>query len=260
MIRKPLHIVKVGGKVVEKPESLHYFLQRFSSIPGLKILVHGGGVLATELAEKMGIEVKMHEGRRITDSQSLQIAVMVYAGWINKNIVSKLQSLQVNALGLTGADLNVIQSVKRPVKTIDYGWVADIEKVDAKILQGLLVQEIVPVFAAITHNREGQLLNTNADTIASALAVALSAVFETTLWYCFEKKGVLMDASQDDSFIQILEEKEFIHLKEQKIIHSGMIPKLENSFDALRKGVDKVYILHENALASDPVEGTLLKL
>lgn len=255
-----LHIVKAGGRVVEHLESMRLFLKRFATLPSPKILVHGGGILATQLSEKLGISVQMIDGRRVTDSESLKVAVMVYAGWINKNIVSNLQNLGCMALGLTGADLNLIESVKRKAENIDYGWVGDIQRVNVPMLSTLLNQSITPVFSAITHDASGQLLNTNADGIASHLAIALSEKYETVLWYCFEKKGVMLDVEDENSLINTLDVESFKNLKDKKVIHSGMIPKLSNSFEALSKGVGSVVILHENELGKENYTGTKLVL
>lgn len=253
-----LSIIKVGGKIVEEEASLYNLLTEFAKIDGYKILVHGGGRSATKLAEQLGIESKMVDGRRITDAETLKIVTMVYAGLVNKNIVAKLQSLNINALGLTGADLNLIRSVKRPVKDIDYGFVGDVESVNAEILGQIIKQQkIVPVLAPLTHDQKGNLLNTNADTIASETAIALSQLFEVSLVYCFEKKGVLMDENDDDSVIPQLNKEQFKELIQQKIIQGGMIPKLENSFKAIEKGVKEIIITQASDIAKR--EGTVIQ-
>ncbi|HWD88393.1 MAG TPA: acetylglutamate kinase [Mucilaginibacter sp.] len=244
MSRQQLHIVKIGGNVIDNSESLHHFLKDFTDLEGNKILVHGGGKVATQLQEELGIEPKLVDGRRITDIDTLRVVTMVYGGLINKNIVAQLQKFGTNAIGLTGADGNFIRTQKRPVKAIDYGYVGDIDEksIDPENISRLLKAGFTPVFCAITHNGEGQLLNTNADTIASALAVALSPVYETTLIYCFEKKGVLHDINDEESVIREIDPKKYEQLKEQQIIHSGMLPKLDNAFTAINCGVKAVVI------------------
>jgi len=245
-----LNIIKIGGNVIDNPEQLVTFLEKFSALPGRKILVHGGGKIATRIANDMGIEAKMVEGRRITDAAMLDVVTMVYAGLTNKNIVASLQKYNCNAIGLCGADANVIKAVKRPVKEIDYGFVGDIlaDSIDSLAIKKLLEAEFTPVFSAITHNGSGQLLNTNADTIASSLAVALSKLYEVSLIYCFDKNGVLLDVNNENSVIETIRAGEFERLKESKTIHDGMIPKLFNAFDAISKGVSNVYIGNANNL------------
>jgi acetylglutamate kinase len=239
-----LYIIKIGGNVIDSSEKLQEFLKDFVALPGYKILVHGGGKAATKLADEMGIEAKIVEGRRITDLETLRLVTMVYAGLINKNIVAQLQFRNCNAIGMTGADGNAIRAKKRPVKEIDYGFVGDIDEssVSEQVIKTLLEDGLVPVFSAITHDGEGQLLNTNADTIASALAVALSGLYETSLVYCFEKKGVLRDVDDDFSLISEIKSSEYESLKDQGIIAGGMIPKLHNAFEAIKNGVKDVYI------------------
>jgi acetylglutamate kinase len=239
-----LYIIKIGGNVIDNSEKLHEFLKDFVALPGYKILVHGGGKMATKLADDMGIEAKMVDGRRITDIDTLRIVTMVYAGLINKNIVAQLQFRNCNAIGLTGADGNAIRATLRPVKDIDYGFAGDLNEnsVSAEVISKLLEDGLVPVFSAITHDGQGQLLNTNADTIASALAVGLSKVYETSLVYCFEKKGVLKDVEDDLSVIREISSSELETLKEQGVIAGGMLPKLHNAFEAIRSGVKDVYI------------------
>ncbi len=241
---KPLTIIKIGGNVIDNSENLHRFLLDFTALPGDKILVHGGGKIATELGESLGVEAKMVDGRRITDIETLRIVTMVYAGLINKNMVAQLQAKGSNAIGLTGADGNIIQAVKRPVKTIDYGFVGDLNEtsVSSATLDSLLKARLVPVLCAITHDGDSQLLNTNADTIASAVAVAMSSLYETQLVYCFEKKGVLKDINDDSSVVREIRAEEFDGLKADGTVASGMIPKLHNAFDAIKKGVSAVYI------------------
>jgi acetylglutamate kinase len=204
--------------------------------------VHGGGKLATKLAHQMGVEVKMTEGRRITDQDTLDIITMVYAGKINKDIVAKLQANQCNAIGFSGADGNAIVSVKRPVKTIDYGFVGDVVKVNTETLEVLLKNKVTPVFCAITHDEKGQLLNTNADTIASELAIGFAKIFAVELYYCFEKNGVLKDVNDDNSVISLINTNNYQDLIDTQIIADGMLPKLNNCFHAIHKNVQKVCI------------------
>ncbi|WP_413667529.1 acetylglutamate kinase [Mucilaginibacter sp. Mucisp86] len=241
---KDLYIIKIGGNVIDNSENLYHFLKDFEALDGLKILVHGGGKVATQMAEDLGIESKMVDGRRITDIETLRVVTMVYGGLINKNIVAQLQRFGNNAIGLTGADGNFIKAVKRPVKTIDYGFVGDIVKdsINPENISRLLEAGFTPVFCAITHDGEGQLLNTNADTIASALAVALSGLYDTTLIYCFEKKGVLKDINDEESLIREIDPQHYEELKVERIIHSGMLPKLDNAFTAIACGVKAVII------------------
>lgn len=237
-----LTIIKVGGKIVEEPETLADLLKRFSGIEGNKVLVHGGGRSATAIAAQLGIESKMVNGRRITDAETLKVVTMVYGGLVNKTIVSKLQALGINALGLTGADMNYMRSEKRPVKEVDYGYVGDVKEVNADLLADLIAKGVVPVLAPLTHDKQGNLLNTNADTIAGEAAKALAKHFEVTLIYCFEKKGVLMDAEDDDSVIPEITQPLFKEYVKKEIIQGGMIPKLENAFDAISSGVKEVVI------------------
>jgi len=237
-----LTIIKVGGKIVEETSSLKQLLNDFSKIEGYKVLVHGGGRSATALATQMGIESKMVNGRRVTDDEMLRIVTMVYGGLVNKQIVAGLQSIGVNALGLTGADMNYMQSEKRPVKEVDYGYVGDVKKVNADLLADLISKGVVPVLAPLTHDKQGNLLNTNADTIAGEAAKALAKHYDVTLMYCFEKKGVLMNENDDESVIETINSQLFEQYIQQGIIQGGMIPKLENSFEALHAGVSKVII------------------
>lgn len=253
-----LTIVKVGGKVVETPESLQKLLADFVALPGLKILVHGGGRSATKVAEQLGIETKMVEGRRITDLETLKVVIMVYAGLVNKNIVASLQAKGANAIGLTGADLNLIRAVKRPVIDIDYGYVGDVESVQVEELMGLLNKNVVPVIAPLTHDGKGNMLNTNADTMASALAVALAKYYRVNMVYCFEKKGVLSDPENEDAVIEKLSHKLFKQYQQSGVIAEGMIPKLDNGFNALDNGVAKVVITNTEGLKSGLDSGTLL--
>lgn len=237
-----LIIIKVGGKIVEEEDSLKQLLSDFANIEGYKILVHGGGRSATKLADRLGIESQMVNGRRITDSETLKVVTMVYAGLVNKNIVAGLQAQGVDALGLTGADMNIICSDKRPVRDVDYGYVGDVKQVNTKTLSLLLKQGVVPILAPLTHDGKGNLLNTNADTIAGETAKALADVFDVSLVYCFEKKGVLQDESDDDSVISSIDKARFEQLVVNKIVQGGMIPKLENAFAAIEAGVKEVVI------------------
>lgn len=241
-MKQQLSIIKIGGNVINDPKELDTFLNDFAALDSLKILVHGGGRKATEVADAMGLQPKMIGGRRITDEANLEVVTMVYAGLLNKKVVSQLQAVNCNALGLSGADANVIQAHKRVVKEIDYGFAGDIDSVDAKTISLFLEGGIVPVFSAITHDKKGQLLNTNADTIAAELAKGLSSHFEVELIYCFEKQGVLKDVTDDDSVIEEINTELYADLKRERIIHDGMLPKMKNCFDALQHGVDKVIL------------------
>lgn len=252
-----LTLIKVGGKIVEEASSLQRLLTDFAAISGHKLLVHGGGRSATRIAEQLGIESRMVDGRRITDAETLRVVTMVYGGLVNKNIVAGLQARGVNALGLTGADMDVIRSVKRPVKDIDYGYVGDVERVDARLLGDLIARGVVPVMAPLTHDGAGNLLNTNADTIASETARALAARFEVTLVYCFEKKGVLCDPDDEDSVIPSLNRRSFEALTADGTIAGGMIPKIENALAAIEAGVKRVIITRADAI--DGHSGTLIQ-
>lgn len=235
-----LSIVKVGGNIIEDETSLNAFLKLFSNLKGKKILVHGGGKRATHIASKLGIESKMINGRRITDADTLEVITMVYGGLVNKNIVAKLQALKTNAIGLTGADINSISSAKRPVKEINFGFVGDIKKVDYDAINKLIQADFTPVFCAITHDGNGQLLNTNADTITSQVAIGMSHLYETTIYYCFELNGVLRNINDEKSVIKHIDTKLYKDLLKQGIIVDGMLPKLENCFDALHNGVNTI--------------------
>jgi acetylglutamate kinase len=243
-------IIKVGGKVVEEPETLNALLDQFCRISGNKILVHGGGRSATEIANRLGIETQMVNGRRITDEATLEVVTMVYGGLVNKKIVAGLQSRGINAVGLTGADLDLIRAKKRPVGEIDYGFVGDVENVNTRELRLLINENIIPVVAPLTHDGKGNLLNTNADTIASALATELANYFNVYLFYCFEKKGVLRNPDDESSVIFELDQNLFQEYQENEIISAGMIPKLENGFKAKRNGVKEVLITNPENIAS----------
>lgn len=245
-----LTIIKVGGKVVENQESLLALLEQFKRISGNKILVHGGGSTATQLAGKLGIETQMVEGRRITDESMLEVVTMVYGGLVNKRIVAALQAININAIGLTGADLDLIRSKKRPVTNIDYGFVGDIEDVNSRELRLLLNENIVPVVAPLTHDGNGQILNTNADTIASEIATELADYFNVYLFYCFEKKGVLLNPDDEQTIIHDLSLPLFKQYQEDGTISEGMIPKLDNGFRAKLKGVKEVLITNAENIAT----------
>lgn len=256
MTKEPLTLIKVGGKIVEEEATLARLLTDFAAIRGHKLLVHGGGRSATKLAARLGIESRMVEGRRITDAETLKVVTMVYGGLVNKNIVAGLQARGVKAVGLTGADMDVIRSVKRPVEEVDYGFVGDVERVDAGLIGDLLHKGIVPVMAPLTHDGCGHLLNTNADTIAGETAKALAGLFDVTLVFCFEKKGVLRDENDDESVIPRLTRADFDRLVREGTIQGGMIPKLKNALDALDAGVNRVLITLASAL--DGTQGTLI--
>ncbi|MCE6990523.1 acetylglutamate kinase [Dyadobacter sp. CY323] len=256
-----LYIVKIGGNVIDNPEACDAFLKDFVKLDAPKILVHGGGKVATQIAAKLQIETQMVDGRRITDKPMLDVVTMVYGGLVNKNLVAQLQAGECNAIGLTGADGGIIRSVKRPVKTIDYGFVGDIEEVNAQQINALLNSSLVPVIAPLTYSSDGTLLNTNADTMASATAVAMAKHFDVNLIYCFEKKGVLSDPDDDDAVIPSLNPVSYSTYKNSGVINKGMIPKLDNAFAALEAGVDRVTICHANDLleAAHGVAGTTIK-
>ncbi len=237
-----LFIIKIGGNIIDDDDKLSSFLKDFAQIAGKKILVHGGGKLATSIAEAMGIQQQLIDGRRITDAETLKVITMLYAGYINKNIIAKLQAQNCNALGLTGADGNVIRAHKRINSAIDYGFAGDIDKVNTEFINQILQQNISLVIAPLTHDKKGQLLNTNADTIASEIAKAMIEKYAVSLIYCFEKNGVLMNAADDESCIEKINHSYYEELKEKNIISAGMIPKLDNAFAALQSGVKNIII------------------
>lgn len=252
-----LTVVKVGGAVVEDEEQLARLLNDFAAIEGNKVLVHGGGRRATKVAASLGIESKMVNGRRITDRDMLEVVTMVYGGLVNKNVVARLQTNGVNALGLTGADMDVLRSRKRPVKDgIDFGYVGDVERADGKALQTLIGAGIVPVMAPLTHDGHGNILNTNADTIAGETAKALAPFYDVTLIYSFEKKGVLANPDDDDSVIPMITPADFERYKADGTVAGGMIPKLENAFAAIDAGVGRVIITLASAI--DGNHGTVI--
>jgi acetylglutamate kinase len=261
MSNKPsLTVVKIGGNIIDDATELKHFLADFAAIGGLKVLVHGGGKSVTNMAQSIGLVTEMIDGRRVTDAAMLEVAVMIYAGQINKSIVAQLQKHTTNAMGFTGADGNLIESEKRNHPTIDYGFVGDVKKINTLLLAMLLNSSIVPVFCAITHDKQGQLLNTNADTIASELAIALSEIYEVTLNYCFEKPGVLFNSEDDASVIELLNTNLYNKLKVEKSIHSGMIPKLDNCFNSLSKGVQHIKIGHHSMLQNHDIICTRIKI
>jgi len=245
-----LTIIKVGGKVVEETDSLNSLLDQFNKISGNKILVHGGGRAATNIATRLGIQTQMVDGRRITDEAMLEVVTMVYGGLVNKRIVANLQARGCNAIGLTGADLDLIRAVKRPVKDIDYGFVGDVEDVNSRDLRVLIEENAVPVIAPLTHDGQGNLLNTNADTIASEIAIELSNYYSVYLFYCFEKKGVLTDPKDESSIIYDLDQPLFQKYQQEGVISEGMIPKLETGFRAKRNGTREVLITNPENIST----------
>ena len=251
MSKEKLSIIKIGGNIIEDDTSLNVFLKLFSNLEGKKILVHGGGKRATAMASKLGIESKMVNGRRITDKETLEVITMVYGGLVNKNMVAKLQALQIDAIGLTGADINSIKSNKRQVTNIDYGFVGDVKEVASNSIDRLIKANFTPVFCAITHDGNGQLLNTNADTIASKVAIGMSKKYDTTIYYCFELNGVLRDINDQNSVIKYLNINTYNKLLKDGNIADGMLPKLENCFDALKNGVSKVNMGNTNMFTKE---------
>ena len=255
-----LTLIKVGGAVVEDEAQLQRLLTDFAHIPGHKVLVHGGGRRATKVAAALGIESKMVNGRRITDEHMLEVVTMVYGGLVNKQLVARLQVLGINALGLTGADMNVMHSHRRPIKDgIDYGFVGDVDHADGRMLATLIAEGVTPVMAPLTHDGEGHMLNTNADTIAAETAKALAPYFDVTLVYCFEKAGVLANADDDASVIPHINRDAFARLTADGIIAGGMIPKIENALTAVEKGVKQVRITSADSLGS-PNSGTVVMI
>ena len=256
-----LIVVKIGGNVIDNEKSLEKFLSDFSQIDKKKILVHGGGKIATEIALKLGIEAVMVEGRRVTDKPMLDIVTMVYGGLINKNIVAKLQSLGNNAIGLSGADGNSVLCEKRPVKNIDYGFVGDVKNVNNSFFTNLINENIVPVMSPLSHDGKGNMLNINADTVATTISKSMATSYSVTLLYCFELNGVLSNFEDKNSVIQNMNFEYYEELKSMGTISKGMIPKMDNSFDAIQNGVTKVVICHsDNMLTASKgmVTGTLL--
>lgn len=257
--KERLSIVKIGGNIVDNAEALDSFLNDFNKLEGKKLLVHGGGVMASKMAKELGIETKMVGGRRITDAETLKVVTMVYSGWINKSMVASLQKIGCNAIGLSGADANCIPSIRRSPVPVDFGFVGDPDpnKVNSSFISQLLESDIIPVFCAITHDENGSLLNTNADTVAYSIATGLSKSYNTSLYYCFEKEGVLKDINNPHSLIATMSFEECEIYKKEGIISDGMIPKMDNSFKAISNGVSEVIILHANNLLTR--KGTILK-
>jgi acetylglutamate kinase len=245
-----LFVIKIGGNIIEDDKKLSSFLRSFAAIDGNKILVHGGGKLATKMAEQLSIPQQMVEGRRVTDTETLKVITMVYAGSVNKNIVASLQQSNCNAIGLTGADGDLIRSHKRQNSVVDFGWVGDVERVNVQSVAALLRANFAPVLAPLTHDGQGQLLNTNADTIAQEVAKSMSELYEVDLIYCFEKSGVLKNVNDEGSLIPVISPGLFNELKNEKIISEGMLPKLENAMKALNAGVHKIVIGKAEELSS----------
>ena len=242
--KERLLVIKIGGNVIDDSNQLHSFLNEFSNIETKKILVHGGGKIATRIGEKLGIQSNYIDGRRITDDETIDLVTMVYGGLVNKKIVAMLQSMDCNAIGISGADANLLPAKKRPVKEIDFGWVGDIEtnRIKTETWRTLLENNLTPVVAPLTHDTKGHILNTNADTIASAIAVNLSSYYAVTLIYCFEKNGILLDVNDEHSVVKDLNEKKYQQLKETKSLFAGILPKIDNAFEAINKGVQEVVI------------------
>lgn len=255
-----LTIVKVGGNVINDPSALEGFLTDFAALKGNKILVHGGGKRATKLAEDLGLQATMINGRRVTDMATLDIVVMVYAGLLNKNITATLQKFNCNALGLSGADGNSIQAHKRKVTDIDYGYAGDVDGINAENIATFIKGQMTPVFCAITHDTQGQLLNTNADTIASTIAVGMSTLYQVSLIYTFEKNGVLRSIEDENSVITDIDLKKYDGLKKEGVIADGMLPKMENCFDALKKGVSQVIVGNPTVIKNKEQLFTTLRL
>ena len=247
-----LYIIKIGGNIIDEEEKLSLFLKEFAAVKEKKILIHGGGKLATSISQQLNIPQQLIDGRRLTDAETLKVITMVYAGYVNKNIVALLQASDCNAIGLSGADGNLIRAHKRTSKVlssgedlgevIDYGFVGDIDAINTEWLQQLLNDNLIPVIAPVSHDKNGQLLNTNADTIAQEIAKSMAGTYAVTLIYCFEKSGVLQDTEDENSVVAKINPVSYKDLKEKKIIHSGMIPKVDNAFTALNSGVNKVVI------------------
>lgn len=254
MMKEKITVIKVGGKIVEEQESLNNLLDRFAAIKGNKVLIHGGGRSATRIAAQLGIESQMVDGRRITDAETLKVVTMVYGGLVNKNIVACLQARGINALGLTGADCNIIKAHKRPVDKVDWGFVGDVERADGNMLSKLIAQGITPIMAPLTHDGAGNMLNTNADTIAAETAKALAPYFDVTLTYCFEYPGVMRNPDDESSIIPLIDSNSYKQLIADGTVSGGMIPKIDNAFNALQGGVSKVIITRADAI--DGTSGT----
>lgn len=258
-MKEHLTIIKVGGKIVENPESLNSLLKDFAAVEGKKLLVHGGGRSATQMAARLGVETKMVDGRRITDEAMLEVVTMVYGGLVNKRIVAGLQALGIDAVGLTGADMNIVLSDKRKVSAVDYGWVGDVKRVNAEAVATLIESGCCPVVAPLTHDGCGHLLNTNADTMAGEMAKAMAAHYDVTLMFCFEKPGVLADENDDSSLIPTITPAVLDDLKRRGVVSGGMIPKLDNAIACVSAGVESVVITQADRIA-DPYAGTKICL
>ena len=250
-------VVKIGGNVIDNPAALERFVERFAALPGAKILVHGGGKLATRLAERLELEVRMVDGRRITDKGTLDVVTMVYAGLVNKQLVASLQAAGCNALGLSGADGNAVTARRRAPEPVDFGFMGDIERVDSELLRRLLEAGIVPVFCAIMHDGRGSLLNCNADSVASAVALGAARIAPSDLVFCFEKRGVLRDPDNDASVIPEITAASFEELRRTGVVSRGMLPKIENALRAVADGVRSVVIKHADDLLSE--QGTVIR-
>jgi acetylglutamate kinase len=250
--KEKLVVIKIGGNVIDDSAKLDSFLRDFSAIKSKKILVHGGGKIATAIGEKLGISSKYIDGRRITDDETIDLVTMVYGGLVNKQIVAKLQSIHCNAIGITGADANLLSAKKRPVKEINYGWVGDIfpENINSENWKLFLENGLTPVAAALTHDCNGHILNTNADTIASVIAVALSSSYAVKLVFCFEKNGVLENVDDENSLISKLTFNDYLSLKNSNKLFAGILPKIDNAFDAINKGVNEIIIGNSSRLSS----------
>ncbi len=263
-MKDKLYIIKIGGNVINSAGTLSRFLTDFALIKEKKLLVHGGGKLLEELAAKLGVTQQVHEGRRVTSAETMRLATMVYAGFINKQVVAKLNALQVPAIGLSGADANCVSATKRPPVPVDYGYAGDVtyKHVNTAFINLLLEQRLTPVFCSVTHNGQGQLLNTNADTMAAELAKSLAHQYDVRLHFCFEKKGVLKDPENEASLIATISRREYELLVQQNVISNGMLPKMSNAFEALAHGVKHVAIGHSdqllNAIHQQPHAGTYL--
>ncbi len=249
--KEELFIIKIGGNVIDDDQALYSFLKDFSNIRGKKILVHGGGKIATSIGDKLGIQSKYIDGRRITNDETIDLVTMVYGGLVNKKIVAALQSINCNAIGFTGADANVLPAIKRPVKEIDYGWVGDInaDRINTGIWELFLNNGLIPVLAPLTHDSNGHILNTNADTMAAVLSISLSKCYDVKLIYCFEKNGVLENANDDASVITQLNRNTYQQLKGNKKIYAGILPKIDNAFDAINNGAQTVIIGNSSYLS-----------
>lgn len=258
-MKEHLTIIKVGGKIVENSESLNSLLKDFAAVEGKKLLVHGGGRSATQMAARLGVETKMVDGRRITDEAMLEVVTMVYGGLVNKRIVAGLQALGIDAVGLTGADMNIVFSDKRKVSAVDYGWVGDVKRVNAEAVATLIESGCCPVVAPLTHDGCGHMLNTNADTMAGEMAKAMAAHYDVTLMFCFEKPGVLADENDDSSLIPTITPAVLDDLKRRGVVSGGMIPKLDNAIACVSAGVESVVITQADRIA-DPYAGTKICL